>query len=132
MPIKDAKKPVPLNFAKTPAQRLDGMKKAYELSGTLWALHDALETISHFGRTAPDWVLEGAIKVVRDRLQDGKSIAKGGPAGNETVKKLQDMKHFRRWQIVTFLMTKGLSATTAFKEAVPRLAAKTGAEKDTV
>lgn len=124
MAIKGAKKqPVP-HYAQTPADRLEGMKKAYELSGSLWALHDALELISHFGRITPDWLLEGATAVVRDRLQHGKTIAKGGPGGNETSKKLQDMKDFHRWQIVKYMVKNGIQETSAFKQAVPRLSAK--------
>ncbi|HEY1979303.1 MAG TPA: hypothetical protein VGH13_04390 [Xanthobacteraceae bacterium] len=124
MPIKGAKKLVLPWFAQTPTQRLNGMKKAYELSGTLWALHDALELISHLGRSAPKWVVEGAAKVVRDRIQNGKPIAKGGPGANETSKKLLDMKHFYRWQVAKRLMKKGMPQTSAFHAAVPHLAAK--------
>jgi hypothetical protein len=123
MVLKGTKETAPAKGTQTLAARLARMKAAYEL-GVIWALNDALNLFLQVGGVTPDWVLDGAIKVIQDRLQNGKPIAKGGPGGNETSKKKYDMKHFYRWKVVKQLLKTGISQTAAFSEAVPHLAAK--------
>src|SRR5690349_472098 len=110
-------------FLFKPGARLIELQSFYE-QGVIAALHDALVLLREFGGEPPEWVLEGAIRVVADRLKHGFSTGKG-QSGNELAKYRNDMMHFRRWQLVEFLRSKKkMPLLTAFAEASDRLKGK--------
>jgi hypothetical protein len=95
------------------------LREFYE-SGTLAALYDALLLATESGYPPPDWVVEGALKVVGDRLKAGFPLGKGR-SGNELAKYQNSMKERRRWQTVKALKQKKITVEDACADAVPIL-----------
>lgn len=92
-------------------------------AGVVAALHDALYVCKHTDHCMPKWVLDGAIKVVRQRMTSGKSIGAGSKA-NDATRYKKDFEHFRRWLAVKRLRTQGhVQDEEIFYKAVPSLEA---------
>ena len=65
-------------------------------------------------------MIEGAIKIIGDRLKIGFTTGKGA-SGNELAKYKADMKHFRRWQAVKRRLDQGATLVDACYEAADEL-----------
>ncbi len=95
--------------------RWEELREIYE-SGVPAAIYEAILIATESGSPPPDWVLEGALKIIGDRLKLGFSL-KNGRSGNELAKYQNSMKHFRRWQVVSKLLENGVVFTKVFGEA---------------
>lgn len=97
--------------------RLEMQRQMFE-AGIVPALHDALLLLRDAGAPAPDWVIEGSIKIVADRLVLSFSTGKKGPDGDELWSYQNKMKKFRRWQVVDRLRKRfGMTIPEAADEA---------------
>lgn len=106
------------------SRRLMELQKSYELHGVLTSLHDAIELLRDSEAAMPEWVLNGALRVIRDRLVNPLPIQKGGPGANELAKVKNDLRHFRRWVLVCKFLNSGAtkrSKKMVFKEVSDRL-----------
>jgi hypothetical protein len=76
----------------------DYMKFHFD-AGAIAALHDALQLLLKLGgaKKAPDWVLEGALRITAERLKTGASIGKGS-SGNETTEYRRQLIVYWRWR----------------------------------
>lgn len=99
--------------------RLEELRLFYD-QGVMPALYDALMLVKDSGCPAPEWVIDGALRAVGDRLKLGFPTGKGA-SGNELARYRNDMKHFRRWQAVMLLLQEGISSMDVFDEAANRL-----------
>jgi hypothetical protein len=77
---------------------LDYMKFHFD-AGAIAALHDALRLLLKLGgaKKAPDWVLEGALRITAERLKKGASISSGS-SGNETTEYRRQLIRYWRWR----------------------------------
>ncbi|MCF3628219.1 hypothetical protein RJ527_09095 [Thalassospiraceae bacterium LMO-SO8] len=90
-------------------------------AGVNAALYDALHVCKHTDYPMPAWVLDGAIKVVRERTVRGASKGKG-PKANDAKAFYKDHDHFRRWLAVKKLLRAGEPHDSEiFAKAVPLL-----------
>ncbi len=90
-------------------------------AGIVAALHDALYVCKHSDYPMPEWVLEGALKIVRERMTRGLSKGKG-PKSNDAKAFKKDHDHFRRWMAVKKLLRAGAPYDKEiFAKAVPLL-----------
>ena len=62
--------------------RLNELKVFYSVGGIIPPLYDALVLVRDSGCQTPEWVIDGAIRIVGDRLKQGYTIGYG-PTGNE-------------------------------------------------
>jgi hypothetical protein len=100
------------------SRRLYELQKSYELHGLLTSLHDAIELIRESGApTTPEWILDGALKVICERLAKPMPVQKGGPSGNENSKLQNDLRHFRRWLMVRKILKSNLPKKISVKKA---------------
>jgi hypothetical protein len=101
--------------------RLAEYEKSYN-AGIIPALFTALHLIRDSGFPTPNWVLEGAIKIVGERLTNPKSKKRGGPGANELTQYQNMMRDLRRWWLVQEVMrTEGFKKTPAFKKVSQKL-----------
>lgn len=116
-----SKEPKPIHFVwhATPSERF-GVWRAYYEAGILPALYDALKFAVEIGASPPDWVIEAATHVVRERIANPKILGKG-PKGNELSSYKSDMRHVRRWETVKALREKGMTLEHAYQEAQEHL-----------
>ncbi len=75
-------------------------------AGIVAALHDALYVCKHTDYRMPSWVMDGAIRVVKDRMVRGVSKGKG-PKSNDATAFKTDFNHLRRWLAVKRCLIKG-------------------------
>ena len=113
-PPKTMFDPMPwLLYRLTP--RLKELKLFYE-QGVMPALYDALVLARENEVPPPNWVLEGAQRVIGDRLKLG--FVKGiGVTGNEASQYRFNMMHFRRWQAVKLCLSQGSTLDDAYYDA---------------
>ena len=77
----------------------------------------------------PEWVLEGAILIVGDRIKFG--FTKGmGPTGNERSQYRKIKEHYWRWWTVNTLREQGIKPSSLYFEASLRLKGKFGKGSD--
>jgi hypothetical protein len=113
--------------AKTPPatfklhDRMIAAKVGYQ-NGQLEGLYEALRLLVQFGGTAPDWVLGGALKIVKEHL-DTAVNAKGGPGANKQSHDKFDEMHIRRWRLATAFLDAGFSKTATWLKTNRILAA---------
>jgi hypothetical protein len=79
------------------SERLRAAENGYK-NGNLEGLYEALMLLIRVGGIAPDWVLGGAIKIVKNHL-DTKATAPGGPKANAQSADKYDAMHIRRWRL---------------------------------
>ena len=85
-------------------------------AGVVPALYDALMLARDSSLPPPDWAVEGALRIVGDRLKFGFTTGKGA-TGNELAKYQAAMKRYRRWQAVKRQRENGTAWTKAYAEA---------------
>lgn len=85
-------------------------------AGVVPALYDALMLASDSGQPPPDWAVEGALRIVGDRLKFGFTKGKGA-TGNELSKYQAAMRRYRRWQAVKKLRENGIVWSDVYVEA---------------
>ena len=107
------------NFIVNLKQKWNSQRAYYEKGGVIAALFDAIILAKESKQPPPEWVLNGALKVIGDRLKFG---FKKGATGNESQKYEMAMKHYHRWQAVKKLRRKGIVWTKVFHEAEKLLA----------
>jgi len=95
---------------------LERMREAYK-DGVVPALYDAIcyyrLYVQPLGHPGPDWIWDGVMDVMNDRLRSGKVIGKG-KTGNETAKYQNDMKHLYRYEAVKAAREGGLKLSEAY------------------
>ena len=98
---------------------LNRMREAYE-DGVVPALYDAICCYRLFvqplDRPCPEWIWDGIIQVLEDRLRSGKVIGKG-ITGNESAKYLNSMIHLYRWEAVKAAREEGHTGAKVFEKA---------------
>jgi hypothetical protein len=99
---------------------LDELRMFYEEGGLIAALHDALWLLLESGHPAPEWVVSGACKIVRDRLEHPLPTGDGA-TGNEKADYRSKMKHFHRWRCVTSLVQNGVPWADVYAKAAAQL-----------
>ena len=107
-----------------PNELLDYMKLHFD-AGAIAALHDALQLLLNLGgsKKAPEWVLEGALRITAERLKKGASIGKGS-SGNEATKYRRQLIHYWRWRAYQKTKEEGVKGDKAFEVASERLKGK--------
>jgi hypothetical protein len=103
----------------TPHQYLEYMRVHFEW-GAVAALYDALYFLEQLGGEPPGWVLEGALRIIGDRLKTGKSIGKGS-SGNERIKYRRQSIHYQRWLAYRVVVAEGTPTIDAFAKVSERL-----------
>ena len=103
-------------------------REFYEKGGVLAALFDAIFLAKESKQPPPEWVLDGALKVIGDRLKAGLKIGKG-TKGNESAKYEIEMNHYHRWRTIKILRRKGVKWTKVYDEAEKLLAGTLGSVK---
>jgi hypothetical protein len=100
-----------------PNELLDYMKLHFD-AGAIAALHDALQLLLNLGgsKKAPEWVLEGALRITAERLKKGASIGKGS-SGNEATKYRRQLIHYWRWRACQKLKAEGVKGKKIFQIA---------------
>lgn len=106
-------------------KRLEGHWEA----GVVVALYDALILARDSGRNPPEWVLEGARKVVEDRLKQGFSQGKG-QLGNELSKHRSRMVKYSRYQCVKKHRSDGMTIEDACVAAEKQLKSTSAAASE--
>jgi len=87
--------------------------------GVIAALFDAIILAKESEQPPPEWAMEGALRVIGDRLKFG---FKKGATRNELRDYVMAMKHYHRWQLVKKLLRNGVVWTKVFLEAEKHLA----------
>ncbi len=98
-------------------------------AGIIPALYDALVLARDSGFEPPDWVIDGVIMVVGDRLKFGFTTGKGA-TGNELSKYQAAMRRYRRWQAVKRLRKNGIAWAKVYTEAEKLLTGTFAEAKD--
>lgn len=97
------------------------LQKAFYEAGILTALYDALYICTQADIRPPQWVMDGALNVIGDRIKTGSPIGKG-QTGNERKKYQAALIHYHRWQAVKQLRRKGIVWTKVYDQAKKKLA----------
>lgn len=96
-------------------------------AGVLAALYDALYVCVQTNRPIPQWLLNGVLKVVGDRLAVGVSEGMGAKANDTTALK-KDRVHLQRWLAVKKLRKSGASQDKEIFFKAKHLLSEVGAD----
>lgn len=100
-------------------QSLEYMRVHFE-RGAIAALYDALYYLEQVGGKPPAWVLEGALRIIGDRLKTGKPIGKGS-SGNERINYRRQRIYYQRWLAYQVVVAEGVPTIDAFAKVSERL-----------
>lgn len=100
-------------------KELNKLKKFYEIGNT-YCLLDAYLFFERHSEEYPDikmpqWIRDGIVKVLEERVADGRKIKKG-TSGNEKSLARNRAKHFARWNCVNSFLERGMTLTMAYKK----------------